>query len=65
MNEHQLDYHSDFHNSDIAARKQHLPSDLTGDYNQDSLTNSMELELTPHQPWERLICLLNIVALIE
>ena len=49
MNEHQLDYNSDFQNNDFASEQQHLSPDLTGDYNQDSLTNPTHIE----QPWEQ------------
>jgi hypothetical protein len=48
MNEHQLDYNSDFHNQDFASEQQHLSPDLMEDYNQDSLT-----DLNTDQPWEQ------------
>lgn len=53
MSEHQVDYNSDFHNSDLAGEQQHLSLDLTGDYHQDTLTNSIDSEQSLEQPWEQ------------
>lgn len=50
MNEHQLNYNSDFQNQDFASEQQHLSPDLMEDYNQDSLTDPTHTE----QPWEQL-----------